>query len=197
MKQTKQEDLMDIGSEYWEKELGRLKYRRRFRQTMYSTIGMLITVSAAAILVAVLLLPVLRIYGTSMTPTLTEGDYVISVKGSEFETGDICCFYYNNKILVKRVIAKSGDLVDIDPEGNVYVNHEMIEEPYVTDLSFGECDIDLPCQVPEKRLFVLGDHRSVSVDSRSTTIGCVAEEQVVGKVVFRVWPLGAGFGKVR
>jgi signal peptidase I len=188
---------MDIGAEHWEEELGRLKYRRRFIQTMYSTIGMLITVSAAAILVAVLLLPVLRIYGTSMTPTLTEGDYVISVKGSDYSTGDICCFYYNNKILVKRVIAKSGDWVDIDEDGNVYVNHEKIEEPYVTDLALGECDIDLPYQVPEKRLFVLGDHRSVSVDSRSTTIGCVAEEQIVGKVIFRVWPLGVGFGKIR
>ncbi len=197
MEQTKQENLMDIGAEHWEEELGRLKYRRRFIQTMYSTIGMLITVSAAAILVAVLLLPVLRIYGTSMTPTLTEGDYVISVKGSDYSTGDICCFYYNNKILVKRVIAKSGDWVDIDEDGNVYVNHEKIEEPYVTDLALGECDIDLPYQVPEKRLFVLGDHRSVSVDSRSTTIGCVAEEQIVGKVIFRVWPLGVGFGKIR
>jgi signal peptidase I len=197
LEQTREETLMDIGSERWEAELGRLKYRRRFLQTMYSTIGMLITVSAAAILVAVLLLPVLRIYGTSMTPTLTEGDYVVSVKGSDYETGDICCFYYNNKILVKRVIAKSGDWVDIDEDGTVYVNHEKIDEPYVTDLALGECDIELPYQVPEKRLFVLGDHRSVSVDSRSTTIGCVAEEQMVGKVIFRVWPLGSSFGKIR
>lgn len=197
MEQSKAENLMDIGSDSWEKELGRLQYRRKFRQTLYSTIGMLITVSAAAVLVAVLLLPVLRIYGTSMTPTLVEGDYVISFKGSEYETGDICCFYYNNKILVKRVIAKSGDWVDIDKDGNVYVNHEKLDEPYVTDLAFGDCDIDLPYQVPEKRLFVMGDHRSVSVDSRNTTIGCVAEEHMVGKVVFRIWPLGPGFGKIK
>ena len=197
MEQTKAENLMDIGSDSWEKELGRLQYRRKFRQTLYSTIGMLITVSAAAVLVAVLLLPVLRIYGTSMTPTLVEGDYVISFKGSDYETGDICCFYYNNKILVKRVIAKSGDWVDIDKDGNVYVNHEKLDEPYVTDLAFGDCDIDLPYQVPEKRLFVMGDHRSVSVDSRNTTIGCVAEEHMVGKVVFRIWPLGPGFGKIK
>ena len=197
MEQTKAENLMDIGSDSWEKELGRLQYRRKFRQTLYSTIGMLITVSAAAVLVAVLLLPVLRIYGTSMTPTLVEGDYVISFKGSDYETGDICCFYYNNKILVKRVIAKSGDWVDIDQNGTVYVNHEKLDEPYVTDLAFGDCDIDLPYQVPEKRLFVMGDHRSVSVDSRNTTIGCVAEEHMVGKVVFRIWPLGPGFGKIK
>lgn len=197
MEQSKAENLMDIGSDSWEKELGRLQYRRKFRQTLYSTIGMLITVSAAAVLVAVLLLPVLRIYGTSMTPTLVEGDYVISFKGSEYETGDICCFYYNNKILVKRVIAKSGDWVDIDKDGNVYVNHEKLDEPYVTDLAFGDCDIDLPYQVPEKRLFVMGDHRSVPVDSRNTTIGCVAEEHMVGKVVFRIWPLGPGFGKIK
>jgi signal peptidase I len=197
LEQSKAENLMDIGSDSWEKELGRLQYRRKFRQTLYSTIGMLITVSAAAVLVAVLLLPVLRIYGTSMTPTLVEGDYVISFKGSEYETGDICCFYYNNKILVKRVIAKSGDWVDIDKDGNVYVNHEKLDEPYVTDLAFGDCDIDLPYQVPEKRLFVMGDHRSVSVDSRNTTIGCVAEEHMVGKVVFRIWPLGPGFGKIK
>lgn len=193
---SREEDLMEIGSERWEAELDRLKYRRRFLRTMYSTAGMLLTVSAAAILVAVLLLPVLRIYGTSMTPALTEGDYVISVRGLEYETGDICCFYYNNKILVKRVIAKSGDWVDIGEDGTVYVNHERLDEPYVTDLAFGECDIELPYQVPEKRLFVMGDHRSVSVDSRSTAIGCVAEEQLVGKVVFRVWPLGSSFGKI-
>lgn len=197
MEQNKEQNLMEIGSGDWEAELGRLKYRRRFLQTMYSTIGMLITVSAAAILVAVLLLPVLRIYGTSMTPTLTEGDYVVSVKGTEFETGDICCFYYNNKILVKRVIAKAGEWVDIDQDGTVYVNGKKIDEPYVTDLALGECDIELPYQVPEKRIFVMGDHRSVSVDSRSTAIGCVAEEQLVGKVVYRVWPFGNSFGKIR
>ena len=131
-----------------------------------------------------------------MTPTLDEGNYVVAVKGSDFQTGDIVAFYYNNKILVKRVIAKSGDWVDIDTNGNVYVNNVLLDEPYVTEKAFGDCNITLPYQVPESRVFVMGDHRSVSVDSRNTAIGCVADEQVVGKIIFRVWPL-TGFGSVR
>ncbi len=179
-----------------EAELRRVDYRARFFKTMRSTIAALITIAAVAVLVAVLLLPVLQIYGTSMTPTLTEGNFVVAIKGSRFETGDVCAFYYNNKVLVKRVIAFSGDWVDIDADGNVYVNNQKLDEPYVTDLAFGECDIDLPYQVPESRLFVMGDHRSVSVDSRSTTIGCIAEEQVVGKIVFCIWPF-SDFGPIQ
>ena len=155
----------------------------------------LITVSAVSILIAVLLLPVLRIYGTSMTPTLEESDIVLSVKGGKFETGDVIAFYYNNKILVKRVIAQTGDWVNIEDDGTVYVNGEQIDEPYVSAKSLGECDIELPYQVPEGRVFVMGDHRDVSIDSRSTTIGCIAEEQVVGRIIFRIWPFD-GMGKV-
>jgi signal peptidase I len=133
-------------------------------------------------------MPVLQIYGTSMTPTLEDGEIVILNKGAKTSTGDIVAFYYNNKILVKRVIANAGDWVEIDEEGTVSVNGQVLEEPYVTEKALGECDIEFPYQVPEERVFVLGDHRSVSVDSRSAQVGCVAQEQIVGKLVFRVWP---------
>ncbi len=172
-----------------EAELKRVQYRRRYRTVFRSTVYTLITVAAIAVLVATLWLPVLQIYGSSMTPTLSDGNIVISVKSGDFKTGDIIAFYYNNKILVKRIIAKSGDWVNIDKDGTVYVNDKPIDEPYVSEKAFGECDIKLPYQVPESRVFVMGDHRSVSVDSRSTLVGCVAEEQIVGKIVFRVWPL--------
>ncbi len=171
------------------------KHKIRFRKVLKNTIFTLVTVSAAAVLIAALLLPVLRIYGTSMDPTLSEGDIVIFVKSSSFETGEVVAFYYNNKILVKRVIAHPGDWVDINDKGIVFVNDQKLSEPYVSEFSLGDCDIELPYQVPESRLFVMGDHRDVSVDSRNTSVGCVAEEQIVGKIVFKVWPL-SGFGKV-
>ena len=189
----RQEDRPTV--EQLEGEVKRQRYRRSFSRSVRSTIFTLVTVSAVAVLVAVLLLPVLRIYGTSMNPSLTEGDYVVSIKGSDFKTGDIIAFYYNNKILVKRVIAKSGDWIDITQDGDVYVNNVKIDEPYVSEKSLGETNIELPYQVPEDRVFVMGDHRSVSVDSRNTAVGCVAEEQIVGKIVYRVWPV-SGFGKV-
>ena len=153
------------------------------------------TVAAAAVLIAVLLMPVLQIYGSSMTPTLSEGEIVVSVKGTDMKTGDIVAFYYNNNVLVKRVIAQPGDWVNISEDGTVFVNNEAIDEPYLTEKAFGECNIQLPYQVPDSRIFVMGDHRSVSIDSRNTAVGCVAAEQIVGKIVFRVWPLGE-FGKV-
>ena len=178
-------------TEQLKNELRRTRFRSNYLQTLWNTISILITVASIAILVAVLLLPVLRIYGQSMSPTLSEGNIVISVKGGQMNTGDLVAFYYNNKILVKRVIASSGDWVDIDKDGYVYVNSVKIDEPYLDpeERAFGECNITLPYQVPESRLFVMGDNRSTSVDSRNTSVGCVAEEQIVGKIYFRVWPL--------
>ncbi len=163
--------------------------RRRTIKALIDTVRLLINVAAVAVLVAVLLIPVLRIYGNSMTPSLVEGDLVVSIKGADFERGDIIAFYYNNKVLVKRAIAFEGDWVDISEDGELYINGELQAEPYVEEQALGTSDITYPYQVPEERYFVMGDDRAVSVDSRSSTIGCVAQEQVVGKIVFRIWPL--------
>lgn len=171
-----------------EAELKRMKYNKRYGSVLRSTVYALIIVAAVAILIAVLVFPVLRIHGSSMTPNLYDGNLVVCLKNSKYEVGDSIAFYYNNKILVKRVIARSGEWVDIDENGYVYVNGEKIEEPYVQDHALGECDIELPYQVPDGRVFVMGDHRSVSVDSRSTSVGCVSDEQIVGRLLFRVWP---------
>ena len=197
----KQENFNVPTSKELEEELHRVKYRKRFRRVLRSTIYTLVTVAAIAVLVATLLLPVLQIYGSSMTPTLTDRDIVVTVKTSEFKSGDVVAFYYNNKILVKRVIAQAGEWVDITPEGDVYVgatqqSMELLDEPYLMEKALGECNIELPYQVPESRIFVMGDHRSISVDSRSTAVGCVSEEQLVGRLIFRVWPLEL-FGEVR
>lgn len=170
-------------------ELQREHYKLRYRSVLRSTIYTLIVVAAVAVLVATIWMPVLQIYGSSMSPTLGEGDIVVSVKGSDFEQGDLVAFYLGNKILVKRCIAGPGQWVDIDEDGTVYVDGEALDEPYLTEKSLGDCNIELPYQVPDNRYFCMGDHRSTSVDSRNTAVGCVAEEQIVGRIVFRVWPL--------
>ena len=175
--------------EQLEAERARLHYRKRYYHILRSTIGTLITVAAIAVLVATLWMPVLRIYGSSMTPTLQDGEIILSRKTSDFARGDIVSFYYNNKILVKRVIGQAGDWIDISEDGTVYVNQIELEETYLVDKALGDCDIELPYQVPDGKLFVMGNHRSVSVDSRTTAIGCVAQEQIVGKIIFRIWPL--------
>ena len=177
-------------------ELARENYKRRFGRVLRSTLFTLVVVAAAAVLVATVWMPVLQIYGSSMTPTVDEGDIVISLKGSKFRQGDLVAFYLGNKILVKRCIAGPGQWVDIDADGNVSVDGTLLEEPYLTEKALGDCNIDLPYQVPDNRYFCMGDHRSTSVDSRHTSVGCVAEEQIVGKIVFRVWPL-SGFGSLK
>ena len=178
-----------LSVEQLETELARVKYKQRYNVVLRSTIYSLITVAAIAVLVATLWMPVLQIYGNSMTPTLQDGEIVISLKASDMEPGDIIAFYYNNKILVKRVIAKPGDWVNILEDGTVYVNDTELVEPYLSEKAFGEADLEFPYQVPDEKVFVMGDHRATSVDSRNTAVGCVAQEQVVGKILFRVWPL--------
>ncbi len=163
--------------------------KERAIRILKNTAMTIATVAAVAILVATLWMPVLRIYGSSMTPTLHEGNIVVTVKSSKMKQGDVIAFYYNNTVLVKRLIGVPGDWIDIDKEGNVFVNGEMLDEPYIDEKAFGECNIELPTQVPENHVFVLGDHRSVSIDSRNTSIGFVPDEQVVGHIAFRIWPL--------
>ena len=171
-----------------EAELKREKHKQRYRTVLKSTVSTLIVVAAVAVLVATLWMPVLQIYGNSMTPTLQEGQIVVSVKGKDLEHGDLVAFYIGNKLLVKRVIAGPGDWFDMTEEGVVFLNGKELDEPYLQEKAYGECDLDLPYQVPESRYFLMGDHRASSVDSRSSVIGCIEKEQIVGKIVFCVWP---------
>ena len=178
-----------------EAELHRERSKKSGNSLVRNTIFSLITISAVVVLIAIFILPVFQIYGTSMQPTLQEGDILVAVKSFDFERGDIISFYYNNKILVKRVIAFEGEYVDIKDDGTVYVNSKEIKEPYLDVKALGDCDVELPYQVPAGKMFVLGDYRATSIDSRNTVMGCVSEEQLIGEIIFRVWPLNS-FGSL-
>ena len=172
-------------------ERERLAYRSRYTRVLRSTIYALVVVAAVAVLLATLFLPVLQVSGDSMNPTLQDKDVIVLVKSGSLKTGDLCGFYWKNKLLLKRVIGLPGDIISLDENGVVTVNGTVLDEPYVDELALGECDIKFPYQVPENRYFVLGDHRATSIDSRSSVIGCVEKNQIVGKVFIRVWPLSS------
>ena len=171
-------------------ETERKRYRRQkaYNKALSGTVYVLTIVAAVAVLIATLVLPVLQIEGTSMEPTLVNGDIVLLTKTTSFDRGELCGFSWNNKLLIKRVIGIPGDWIEIDTDGTVYLNGEKLDEPYAEQLAVGECDLEFPFQVPQEQYFVLGDMRESSIDSRNTLIGCVAKDQIVGKVFFRIWP---------
>ena len=166
------------------------QYRKRYKRAFISTLSVLAVIAAVAVLVSTLFLPVIQVSGNSMEPTLSDGDVLVLLKSKRYERSQLCCISWQNKMLLKRIIGLPGDVVSIDIQGNVSVNGALLDEPYVSDKTLGECDVSFPCQVPEGKVFVLGDHRSTSIDSRSSEIGCVDQDQIVGFVLFQVWPLG-------
>ena len=184
----KETELNIPSVEMLERELKKEQYKRRYGRVLRSAFYSLLVVAAAAVIIAVLVLPVLRISGESMSQTLEDGDIVISLNNRRYKTGDVIGFYFNNSILIKRVIAAAGDWVDIDAEGNVFVNGSRLDEPYVSEKALGDCNIKRPYQVPDGKCFVMGDHRATSVDSRNSGVGCISNEMVVGRLLFRVWP---------
>lgn len=188
MRKRKNKQLTIPTAKQIETEILREKYNRKYKQVLKSTVYSLIVVAAVAVLIATLAFPVLQISGSSMEPTLNDEEIVVLLKTTNMKKDELCCFSYQNKLLIKRVVGLPGDKIDIDINGNVFVNDELLEEPYVTDKALGECDITFPCYVTDNHYFVLGDHRSTSIDSRSSVIGLVSEEFIVGKIFFRIWP---------
>lgn len=186
MKEKKKIELPSLTQ--LEAELDRENRKRRYRGELGKMAGVLIVLACVLALAADMMLPVLQVNGTSMEPTLRQGDVVISMRGADFTRGDMIAFYHSDKILVKRVIGLSGEWIDINSDGDVYIDGVLLQEPYLEEKSFGECNIELPCQVSKGKVFVMGDHRSVSEDSRSSRIDCVSQAQIIGKLKFRVWP---------
>ena len=170
-------------------ERKRIRRGTYYLQALRGTVSVLLVVAAVAVLITTLFLPILQISGDSMSPTLEHDEIVVLLKTKKFERGDLIGFYYQGKILLKRVIALPEDEVAIDADGNVYVNGELLEEPYVTDKGLGDCDLEFPYKVPGTSYFVLGDRRSNSVDSRNSVVGAISRDDIIGKVFIRVWPL--------
>lgn len=172
-----------------ESELNRIRYRKRFIRTLLNTAAVLIVVAAAAVLVSTIFMPVIQVSGDSMSPTLNDGDILVTLNTDSVTYGDLCCVSWQNKMLLKRVIGLAGDVITIGADGSVTVNGRVIDEPYVTEKALGQCDISFPYEVPADKIFILGDNRMLSVDSRNSDIGSIGAEQIVGKVLFRIWPL--------
>ena len=185
---SQKRDFWVPSSEEVQEEMQRIKSQGRFSQALKSTFGTVIVVAAIAVLVAAIFLPVLRITGTSMEPLFMPGDILVAYKTDNLKRGEICTFYYNNKLIVKRVIALGGDTVDISEDGLVSVNGNELNEPYVQKNTLGLCDLEFPFEVPLGQMFLLGDNRETSVDSRSGDFGCISVEEVLGRVFLRVWP---------
>lgn len=187
----KQKDMIAIPSqEQVESELNRIRYRRTFLRTLLNTTAVLVVVAAVTTLISMIFMPVIQVSGDSMTPTLNDGDILIALHTGNVKYGDLCCVSWQNKMLLKRVIGLPGDVISIESDGSVYVNQELLDEPYVIEKDRGDCDINFPYEVPDQKIFILGDNRTLSIDSRNSDIGCIGTEQIVGKVLFRIWPIG-------
>lgn len=187
----KQKDMIAIPSrEQVESELNRIRYRRTFLRTLLHTTAVLVVVAAVTTLISMIFLPVIQVSGDSMTPTLNDGDVLLTCNTDSVTYGDLCCVSWQNKMLLKRVIGLPGDVISIESDGSVYVNQELLDEPYVIEKDRGDCDINFPYEVPDQKIFILGDNRTRSIDSRNSDIGCIGTEQIVGKVLFRIWPIG-------